>query len=601
MGSKKKKKQKTPTEHITKSKAPAAAEQSPAAKQAMNVKRMMLISALVGGILFVLIYGVRILNPLYDDWLLAGGDLTQHYVGWVFFRRSDWSFPLGLTEGLLGDIKTSCFYTDSIPLLSIFFKLLSPILPKTFQYFGIMGLFSFMLQGACSSLLIYRFNKNSIFCIIGSTIYVVCPSILHRLFGHEGLACHFLIILGFVLWAYQNHTWKKEWQNKFLPPILWGSLGILAVSTHMYFVPMIYCAMLGCFITDTFVYKKPIRALLCAAALTIASLMTMWMLGAFYGDAVTSAQGLGVNSANINTFWNPLDIFGYGTVGYGAKGSFFLDSIPANDGQYEGYAYLGLGIIAGVIASLTALIVHIVWSKGKFLTVLRSEYKKKKIWFVAVALIYVIAMFYAFSPTAYFGSTKVYEIYYPEPIIRIMSAFRATGRFAWIGMYIVYTAVLYCFSHIKEKKRMMAALAACVALQYTDMSSQIYSRRWYKEDQVYVSPLTDPRWEQLAEGCDTICTLPYDQPEFISYAFGIFAMKHDMTVSHFHVARPPLDDIINQYYANIEKISSGNADPTALYVFLSEEYIPDVEGLKVYALDDYYVVKCPNQYDPLEE
>lgn len=45
----------------------------------------------------------------------------------------------------------------------------------------------------------------------------------------------------------------------------------------------------------------------------------------------------------------------------------------------------------------------------------------------------------------------------------------------------------------------------------------------------------------------------------------------------------------------MEQISNGNADPKALYVFLSEEFIPEVEGAKVYELDGYYVVKFPGQ------
>ena len=155
---------------------------------------IMLASSLVGALLFVVIYGVRILDPTYDDWLLQGGDLTQHYIGWLYFRETGWHFPLGVTEGLLGSIKTSMVYTDSFPFMAIFFKILSPILPRPFQYYGIMGLMIFMLNGASASLLIHKFNKNPIFCILGSTLFIVSPTVMHRLYGHETLACHFFII-----------------------------------------------------------------------------------------------------------------------------------------------------------------------------------------------------------------------------------------------------------------------------------------------------------------------------------------------------------------------------------------------------------------------
>lgn len=55
---------------------------------------LMLTSAIIGAILFIAIYGARILDPTYEDWLFQGGDLTQHYLGWTFFRMSDWHFPV---------------------------------------------------------------------------------------------------------------------------------------------------------------------------------------------------------------------------------------------------------------------------------------------------------------------------------------------------------------------------------------------------------------------------------------------------------------------------------------------------------------------------
>lgn len=163
---------------------------------------LMLTSAIIGAILFIAIYGARILDPTYEDWLFQGGDLTQHYLGWTFFRMSDWHFPFGLSDSVLGNVKISVIYTDSVPLFALFFKLLSPLLPATFQYFGFLGLFSFMMNGACSTLLIHRFNKNGIFCIIGSTFYIISPVVLQRLYGHEALSCHFVILLGLILWLY---------------------------------------------------------------------------------------------------------------------------------------------------------------------------------------------------------------------------------------------------------------------------------------------------------------------------------------------------------------------------------------------------------------
>ena len=557
----------------------------------------MLTSAIIGAILFIAIYGARILDPTYEDWLFQGGDLTQHYLGWVFFRKSDWHFPLGLIDGVLGSIKIPVIYTDSAPIFALFFKLLSPLLPETFQYFGFLGLFSFMMTGACSTLLIHRFNKNGIFCILGSTLYTVSPVILQRLYGHETLSCHFMILLGLILWLYQDHKWEKKWQKKFMMPILWGLLGILAVSIHIYYLPMIYCFLLGSFITDLFKYKKYRRPLLCFVSITSFSLLTLWLLGAFYTKADISAQGLGVNSANINTFWNPLNLQGTrgGLVGYPSKGSRFLKALDVNKGQYEGYAYVGLGIMLGALILLIASVCRSIKRQKRLTSDIREFLKNKKVWCIAGAVVFAVAMFYAISPSAYFNGRKIYDIYYSESIINFMSSFRATGRFAWVGMYLIFTAVLYGLSRISRKKLMITLLACCTVVQFADMSCMISSKKWYREEKTYTSPLMSPEWEQLAEGCDKLIGLPYDQTENIIYTLSIFAYQHNMSINHFHVARPPFDDILNQYYKNMEQISNGNADPKALYVFLSEEFIPEVEGAKVYELDGYYVVKFPGQ------
>ena len=82
-----------------------------------------LCGCVLGAVIFFVIYGTSIVNPQNDKWLLRqNSDMTQHYLGWVFFRRSEWKFPLGLMDGLSYNHLVSCMFTDSIPLLAIFFN-----------------------------------------------------------------------------------------------------------------------------------------------------------------------------------------------------------------------------------------------------------------------------------------------------------------------------------------------------------------------------------------------------------------------------------------------------------------------------------------------
>ena len=154
-----------------------------------------IVAALLGGIAFVLIYGVKILNPLYTDWLLTGGDLSQHYLGWEFFRRSDWYFPLGLTDQLAYPLKTSVIYTDSIPIFAVFFKLFRSILPRQFQYFGIWGLLCFVLQGYYAAKILGERSSSKAVILAGSVFFIVSPIMVFRMYYHTALAAHWLILL----------------------------------------------------------------------------------------------------------------------------------------------------------------------------------------------------------------------------------------------------------------------------------------------------------------------------------------------------------------------------------------------------------------------
>ena len=81
---------------------------------------------LLGGIVFLIIYGHKILNPTFIEWTMDG-DAAQHFLGWHFFRSEPWTFPIGVIQSYQYPQGTSLVYTDSIPLLAIPLKLLSPL------------------------------------------------------------------------------------------------------------------------------------------------------------------------------------------------------------------------------------------------------------------------------------------------------------------------------------------------------------------------------------------------------------------------------------------------------------------------------------------
>ena len=156
-----------------------------------------IICGVLGAIVFLIIYGNVPLITTFDLWIrdsFVEHDVIGHYAGWLFFRNSPWSFPLGLSTNMGYPAGGIISFTDSIPIIAILFKILSPILPETFQYFGIYVLICFVLQGVYSAKLIKLFTEKKLVIILGTILFCYSPVMIERAFRHTALASHFLII-----------------------------------------------------------------------------------------------------------------------------------------------------------------------------------------------------------------------------------------------------------------------------------------------------------------------------------------------------------------------------------------------------------------------
>ncbi|MEZ4684501.1 MAG: DUF6311 domain-containing protein [Bacteroidia bacterium] len=114
-------------------------------------------------------FGFQILDPTHDSWLyFLGSDITPDYFAWIWYRDTPWQWPLGVIENYSFPVRTSVGLTGGIPLLAAPFKLLSPILPETFQYHGWWLYMNYVLQGWAGVFLLRIFKvKNPWLLLIG--------------------------------------------------------------------------------------------------------------------------------------------------------------------------------------------------------------------------------------------------------------------------------------------------------------------------------------------------------------------------------------------------------------------------------------------------
>ncbi len=545
------------------------------------------LGALLGGLLFVMLYGVRILDVTYDDWLLTGWyDLSQHYVGWKLYRASGWHFPIGLCDTSFYPYLASVIYTDSIPLLSLFFKLLSPLLPATFQFFGLYGLFCFMMQGGLSKLLLRKVLPGEMTSCLACIPFLFCAPLWQRMYYHTALASHYLILLAFLFYMYRDRI-DKRWKRV----CIWAGLGVLCVTIHFTIYGMVSVMLLGFALLEALDFKgdgdhppflKRIGIFLIYLLTYLASTVSVfWLFGGFYGGISSKAEGLGTFSANLNSLFNPIDY------------SRIIKEFPLGGGQYEGLSYVGIAALILTIPAAAHILRNIksIWSDNRSLVIS----------FIFTSLIlWVVAL----SPVVTFGRHVLYEIPLPDIIYDAWSMFRSSGRFLWPVMYAYILIVLY-YSKYEIKGYFTAVLLAGCILQVYEFSEKM------------TNIINGYRTEQAASfDADSLDVYYWGKIRHLQfmhdYYFGEFygsevrdqmigytefALRHNMTVSNFHFSRDDMDKLRSYISECEKKLEAGTPDPDTIYVFRKEDV--DFDSIKErfkgvdYVLTDKEIIAFP--------
>ena len=517
-------------------------------------KLLFLICALTGAVCFIGIYGVGILDFTNTGWLFNNDhDLRQHYIGWCRFRSDPWHFPIGLIDSLSYPNSMSVIYTDSIPLFAVIFKIVSPLLPQTFQYFGLFGILSFMLMGGFASLLLRRFISDDIQCIIGSVFYVLSAPVIQRMYYHTALAAQWIIIAAMVLWVY-NDLISSDAKRI----LYWGLLGFLCVGIHSYFLPMVGMVLAVLVITQ-FVKKKgvvaPVGEIIAFCA---AGLINLYILGAFYGGTEASGPGLGTFGSNLNTFINPWEI---GQI---------LPQLPLqNYFQYEGMAYLGAGIILLFIIVAAGLVFR------RVRKIPEEAFHSDPIYGRMTILLVAMSVFFAVMPTISWNDTFSVVIPYPGFITKLLGIFRSNGRLIWPAMYVLMTVAIstaaYTFRHYKVAT---IVVFAALVLQICDMSNAFASRFELYTSQYPTDTLwDDPAVSKFIEGKDEFIFL-YTEND-ITMPTAYYGYLHNMRQNNFYFARDidaSVREVIDGYYAELD---NKNIRDNAVYIIKTEDYEKD--------------------------
>ena len=499
-------------------------------------------------IAFIVIYGIRIINPCYTDWLLYGaGDNSQHYLGWKAYRESAWHFPLGMMDNLMYPYRNSIIFTDSIPLFAVIFKLISWILPAEFQYFGLWGVMCFALQGVLTAKIVKKYTNNTFIVVLAALLSVLTPVVFMRMYRHTALGGQWLLLLGLdILFEREKYREKKQWLY-----IMVGILAFLCSSIHLYFAMMNGIILLGICALEILESKKVLRSiLLLVEYVTIIGVVTA-LLGGFSSGMEAQNGGLGYYSSNINTLINPQ---GWSSI---------LKDLPVIDEkQWEGSGYLGFGFIFLLIVGIPLCI-----SFKKTKELLRKHWKLLAV----LAGVFVIAFVFALSQKVTFGSHVLYEINLPKAIYKLWAIFRASGRAVWICVYIIEICIFISLIKFSDKRFVLSVLIIALFFQGYDLHDALaVKHQRFANKVVHNSALKDTEfWEKIGQN-ENIKHVVYFSTVDLVYMYSMtdWALDYNMTVNRFPFARE-VEDTIKDYRQSVLE----NPQDDIVYIFKSNEGI----------------------------
>ena len=516
--------------------------------------RLFALGALLGIAAFLLVYGFVPLDVTNDAFCRGGyveKDIQQHYAGWLFYRQSSLSFPLCVTTAINAPQGISIAYTDSIPLVALLCKPLASLLGGTFQYFGWFTLLCFALQGGFGALLCGLFSQGTLRPVLGTLLFVSSPILYERAFRHTSLGAQWMVLAALYLYFRMRREGRYASLGLFL-------LNVAAIGIHPYFLPMTYGITLALLLQHSAEKRQWKGPCLYLAADLLCTLGLGWLLGFFYGTATSGGQALyGYFSMNLNALWNPA----------GVNGTLYSHLLPAQNqvnGNYDAFAYLGLGV-------LVALPIVLILARKRIRTHLARHW--------ALTIVCVLLTVFAISNTVTANGATLFTIPLPGKVIELCSVFRSGGRLFWPVYDLL---VLSAFAGLCRLPSSLLAVILLVVVQVWDVSAGIWQRHLDMaaavQTDAFPSALESNFWEEAVR-YRHIESVEGIQDDALHLA--LYAADHGMTTNDPFAARYDAAELEQERQTVLRELSEGTLREDTLYLFAEEgAFLQAVEPVK---------------------
>lgn len=538
----------------------------------------------------LLILGTSPLKTGNINWLfIINPDPLTHYLGWAFYRQSDWSFPIGLNPEYGLEISSSIVFSDSIPLFAIFFKLFKPLLPETFQYFGIWYLFCIILQGYFGWKITALISKDPWVKIFGLLLAIFSPPMLSRIGLHAALVGHFLILAAFYLIFRSN----KRRLN-----LYWSLLLATGALVQFYLFAMLFALWMASKLDNIFISKTILARKFMPILIGTVSfiLLILWQAGYFAVSASSANEfGFGLYRMNLLSLLDPRNNYA------DSSWSYLLPTLPEpnslysnsktrlSEGSHEGFNFLGLGAIGLIPFTLFGAI--------KQFSFCKQQVSENFFLFIFLLLLWIFAL----SNNVSIGALNFhYEI--PTQLMSLLSIFRCSGRMFWPVFYSIIFIQIAIVVRAYPAKVARFILGICCLLQLADTSSGWIALKTRLNYDSKVSPtnlFTNQFWNNAATHYKTIRVQPVVNGQFQARweHLAPFAAQKCLGTNAVYLAR--IDQIkLNDSNITFERnLQNRELNQTTLYVLDDSKVLPALLNINrdedLLAKIDNFVVLAP--------
>jgi hypothetical protein len=423
-------------------------------------------------------------------------DISTALSGYAYFQRDTWHLPLFHVGKLGAPAGTNIIFTDSIPWVAFAGRLLFRATGVPVNLYGIWTALCFVASAMTLTGLVAALGQRNFAAAAMATIAGLCmPALLAR-WGHMSLMAQFEIPLALIFYL-RNRRCDDAWRLFALA----AALMLLALWTHSYLFVMVVAivfATIAQAASNRTLGIRPVIALLTGLAATLGAAIIL--SGHMQTRGGLGAEGVGIFSMNLLSPFFPQRSGLYPS----------LRNVMADGtgGQYEGFSYLGGGLVVLLIMTLP-------WQWRTLKVGMRHN-----LWMFALFLVFTI---FALSNIIYLGPLRIIQIPLPDSVLQFAAMFRSTGRFFWPVMYcLTALAIVAPISFYGPR----GALLLCLAIPLQWLDSAPLRHALAASIRAPEKPHIDlEAWQGAIARHNSVRVLP----QFFCLA-GITGWNHEMTV-----------------------------------------------------------------------